>query len=411
MNFGKINFKNEISAVKKKIKKGIPGKKKKSAHQGQSKGWSSPADGSRRSLVFHVPVALQTVIAVLVCCGVLLVAGFAVLGVQQDEINSLKGDLKAYSDDGVVPAGSMDSSVSLNIEAVAGRVTALQKMINSSADNTLSNEDLQWIGVELDEIFVESQILNEVLNDIEANKTLKSTYKDAVQSPLVSLQESYDALKVKDSDVADPSVANGAATNNGAFKSDGGMQAGVKWGIVIGVLLLVSVVLCFLFRHKLAEIFRRFPGVGKVVPPKKTMNSRGKTAVSQRSGKKAAPSVVSAEKKAAKAPVSMKAADLSVEQTELTDVAVSVAENAAAGKTTEATDAPVVDENEAFLEELAPALRKLAEKERQNAMDGSGMIAPSTEDLMTFDDSVISQAEIEDEEDVLFTKHDEKNDQ
>ena len=53
---------------------------------------------------------------------------------------------------------------------------------------------------------------------------------------------------------------------------------------------------------------------------------------------------------------------------------------------------------------MAPALRKLAEKERQKAEDGSGMIEPSEEDLLTFDDSVVTQDAIEENEDSLFTK-------
>ena len=64
----------------------------------------------------------------------------------------------------------------------------------------------------------------------------------------------------------------------------------------------------------------------------------------------------------------------------------------------------MIDENEAFLEELAPALRKIAEKERKKAEDGSGMIEPAEEDLMAFDESVVTQDAIEEEEDSFFTK-------
>ena len=70
----------------------------------------------------------------------------------------------------------------------------------------------------------------------------------------------------------------------------------------------------------------------------------------------------------------------------------------------EGEEKAVIDENEAFLEELAPALRKMAEKERQKAEDGSGMIEPAEEDLLTFDESVVTQDAIEEEEDSFFTK-------
>ena len=121
MNIGKIDLKNEFSAVKKKIKNVVPRRgaagKKEKQNPRRAGFASSPSQGTgpRRSVVFRVPVGIQTVIAVLVCCGVLFAAGFAVFTVEQMEIVSLKKDLKAYADDGVVPAGSMDSSVALNI--------------------------------------------------------------------------------------------------------------------------------------------------------------------------------------------------------------------------------------------------------------------------------------------------------
>lgn len=393
MNIGKIDFKNEFSAVKSKIKRKASGGKRQNKKEKQPRPkYPSAAKDSRRSVVFHVPVALQTVVAVLICCGVLMAAGFAVFTVEQNEISSLKKDLKAYADDGVVPAGSMDASVSLNIEAVAGRVSSLQKIIDGASDGTLSNDELQWISTELDEITLESQILNDVLNDTEADKTLKTTYKDAVQSPLVTLQESFDALKVQDADVVDTAVEGGAATDTGAFKSSPGMETGTKWGIAIAAaVLLILILFGFLFRYKIAAFFSRSKKTGKASAGKKknTKNSRG--SASRPGGKKPVsyPSNVKpAEKEHKTIPAEKPKAAATDESTPL-----------------EETSGTELDENDAFLEELAPALRKLAEKERKKAEDGTGMIEPSEEDLITFDDSVVTQDAIEEEEDSLFTKH------
>ncbi|MGM9568350.1 MAG: hypothetical protein ACI3W6_09245 [Clostridia bacterium] len=401
MKIGKIDLKNEFSAVKNKVKKAVPGKnsgrKKEKQNRPRPKFSAPPASGEpRRPVVFHVPVGVQTVIAVLVCCGVLFTAGFAVFTVEQMEINSLKKDLKAYADDGVVPAGSMDSSVSLNIESVAGRVAALQKMIDGASDGTLSNDKLQWIGTELDEVSVESQILSEILDDVEADKTAKMAYKDTVQSPLVSLQQSYDALQVQDDDVADTAVESGAATDTGAFKSSGGMGTETKWGIAVVVLILLILgVLAFLFRRKIAAFFAK---------GKKTGKSPGKRNEKIRPGSnpqgKSSPSSAGKERVKKETPVKPERKN-AAEAEPATEKPVS--EPAEAVSAAEESVAET-DENEAFLEELAPALRKLAEKERQKAEDGSGMIEPSKEDLLTFDDSVVTQDAIEEDEDSLFTK-------
>lgn len=409
MKIGKIDLKNEFSAVKNKVKKIVPDRNSGRKKEKQSRprpGFSAPSSfgGTHRPVVFHVPVGIQTVIAVLVCCGVLFAAGFAVFTVEQMEINSLKKDLRAYVDDGVVPAGSMDSSVSLNIEALAGRVSALQKIIDGASGGTLSNDELQWLGTELDEVSVESQILSEVLDDVEAGKTAKMAYKDTVQSPLVSLQQSYDALKVQDEDVADTAVESGAATDTGAFKFSGGIGAEVKWGIAIVVLiLLVLAVLAFIFRHKIAAFFTKGKKAEKGAAGKRKRKNPSGSRASGRQGKNL--SSAAGKKETPVKPVPKKEAETKSAAEKPTDETKSASEPTEAGPETESTEsATAVDENEAFLEELAPALRKLAEKERQKAEDGSGMIEPSEEDLLTFDDSVVTQDAIEENEDSLFTK-------
>ena len=96
-------------------------------------------------------IGFQTVLAVIVCCSVLIVAGLGFYGAQQMEIQNLKNELKAYVADGLVPAGSMDASVTLNIEAVGGRVANLQKMLEQAETGKLSNEELLWIGTELND--------------------------------------------------------------------------------------------------------------------------------------------------------------------------------------------------------------------------------------------------------------------
>lgn len=391
MNIGKIDFKNEFSAVKSKLKRKASGGKRQHKNEKQPRPkYPSATKDSRRSVVFHVPVALQTVVAVLICCGVLIAVGFAVFTVEQSEIISLKKDLKTYADDGVVPAGSMEASVSLNVEAVAGRVSSLQKIIDGAADGTLSNDDLQWLSTEIDEITLESQILNDVLNDTEADKVLKTTYKDTVQSPLVTLQESFDALKVQDADMVDTAVDGGAATDTGAFKSSPGMETGTKWGIAIAVIvLLILIVLGFLFRYKIAAIFSRSKKTGKASAGKKKNTKNAKGSPSRPGGKKPVSS-----------PPNMKP-----EEKEHRTISAEKPKAADESTPSEETSGTELDENDAFLEELAPALRKLAEKERKKAEDGTGMIEPSEEDLMTFDDSVVTQDAIEEEEDSLFTKH------
>lgn len=403
MNIGKIDLKNEFSAVKKKIKNVVPRRgaagKKEKQNPRRAGFASSPSQGTgpRRSVVFRVPVGIQTVVAVLVCCGVLFAAGFAVFTVEQMEIVSLKKDLKAYADDGVVPAGSMDSSVALNIESVAGRIDSLQKIIDGAADGTLSNDELQWIGTQVDEVSAESQILNDILNDVEADKTEKTAYKDSVQSPLVTLQQSYDALQIRDDDVADTGVEDGAATDTGAFKSSGGLETGTKWGIAIAVLAMLALAAAaFLFRHKIAALFSSSAKASSRSGGKRKNDGRGVKKPTP-AEKKPSPERERPKKKTAEKPT---AKEMTAEATE----PAAADETASAPTESQGEEKAVIDENEAFLEELAPALRKIAEKERKKAEDGSGMIEPAEEDLMTFDESVVTQDAIEEEEDSFFTK-------
>ena len=50
----------------------------------------------------------------------------------------------------------------------------------------------------------------------------------------------------------------------------------------------------------------------------------------------------------------------------------------------------------------------MAEEEKKNAEDGAAMPVPSAEDLLTFDAPVESQEEIEEDDDSIFTKSDDR---
>ncbi len=147
MRIGNFDLKDKIPAILQKEKKqesfqeeDVPekpeyrAKKAKmplfSFFKGHAKPKQEKAPSPRRGRIV-VPVGIQTVVAVLICCGVCVLAGIGLLTSQQLEIASLKNDLKTYVDDGVVPANSMADSLSLNLEAVAARVANLQTVGSS----------------------------------------------------------------------------------------------------------------------------------------------------------------------------------------------------------------------------------------------------------------------------------------
>lgn len=414
MNIGKINVKNQFSAVKNKIKRGASLKSSKGSKLNGSGAKSSAPQGAHRSVRLQIPIGLQTVVAVLVCCGVLVLVGFGLLTAEQQEINSLKGDLKTYADDGVVPAGSMDDSVSLNIESVAGRIDALQKVINGTTDDTVSNEDLQWLGSAVDEVTVESQMLNDILKDVKVDRAAQTAYNDMVQSPLLSLQQSYDALNVQDSDVADTAVDVGAASDTGAFKTSGKMETETKWGIFIAVVIaVIAVVLVSLFRRKIAAFFSLLKknekrAGGRSQSAHRPSGSTGKRLASS-AGAKGKPLKNDNAKSASKdgAKPAMKEEKAKPADAKETPLAGTEAPSAETFSDEAAMEKDEIDENEAFWEQLAPALRKHDKEEAPDEEKTAMMAEPLEEDLMTFDDSIATQDDIEEEEDLFFTKEEE----
>lgn len=350
---------------------------------------------SRRGRIV-VPVGVQTVIAVLICCGVCVLAGIGLLTAQQLEIASLKNDLKTYVDDGVVPANSMDDSLSLNLEAVAGRVANLQTMAASATNGKLSNDDLQWFGTELDEVQMESQMLNNILNDTEADKAAKTAYKDKILNPLVDVQAAYDNLKVEDSAVADTGVENGAATDTGAFKSSAAAKAGIKWALFIIIAIVVIAAVLFLLRHRLADMLHRGKNTGLAEKKRERASvgnqKRRNTKKPEAQNKPVADKRENTDRKETKAGVKHERSFPKIDPS--------------IGGETEDNTGGEISEEDAFYENLAPTLRKMAEEERKNAEDGVSMPVPPVEDLMSFDASVESQEEIEEDDDSIFTKSD-----
>lgn len=392
MNLKKTDLKSKLSAVKHNAKKkGTAAKKRKNApFHGYSKPNNNGGSVPRREGKLVVPIGFQTVLAVIVCCSVLVVAGLGFYGAQQMEIQNLKNELKAYVADGLVPAGSMDASVTLNIEAVGGRVANLQKMMDQAVNGKLTNEELLWIGTELNAVHAESQILNDVLNEIEADKNLRNAYADKIQSPIVVIQESYSTLSASANLPGEDS--NGAAANTGAFKSSGNMEKSIRWIMVI-VVVVALLVTAFLLRRKLsAMLFRHHNNEEKAATAKKTVSHKHGTS------KK---STETAAKFKGKATHEHPFAD---EKEEDVSAPVVTAESSAEE---EAEAGAELSEEEAFLANV-DALRKMAESERKKAEEGSAMIAPLAEDLMTFDADVTKQSEIEDEDDLLFAKKEEE---
>lgn len=394
MNLKKPDLKSKISAVKNSVKKKetTAKKRKKVPFHGYSK-QNKTNSVPRREGKLVVPIGFQTVLAVVVCCSVLVVAGLGFYGAQQMEIQNLKSELNAYVADGLVPAGSMDDSITLNIEAVSGRVANLQKIMDQATNGKLSNEDLLWIGTELNAVSAESQILNDILNEVEADKNLRNVYADTIQSPIVVIQESYATLSAS-ADLPGEN-SNGAAASTGAFKSSGNMEKSIRWIVVIVVVVLLLLV-AFLFRHKLsAVLFRRHK------EDLKSASASKASAQKHSSATKAKKTSKTTAKPQGKPVHEHPFAD---EKLEEEAVSAESSESAVAEQTEEPRTE--LSEEEAFLANV-DAIRKMAESERQKAEDGSAMIEPSVEDLITFDADVTELSEIEDNDDPLFAKSEE----
>ena len=355
-----------------------------------------------------VPVFLQTTIAVFVCCGVLAAAGFALFTVEQYEIAGLKADLKTYADAGVVPADSLEDSLALNVEALAGRVAALEKISASGGGASLGGEDLQWLGAELTAVQEEARKMDQILNDVDAADNVRAAFKDKIQSPLVTLQQNYDSLGISDEDVASTSVETGAATNTGEFKLANALRRGIRWTLLILAVLAVLVLICLALRRRfggsLAAALRERPqkaAKAKKQRPRRSAAAKGKKRqrpAAKETVKPAAPAAAAADAPEAAAEAeSAEPAGSEPPRAGDEDENNADAEAAAAA----AAEAAKKEETD-FYENLAPSLKKMAETERANAAEGAAMPSPAEEDLLSFDASVESLGSIDSDDDDLF---------
>lgn len=387
----KTNLKSKLLSAKSNgKKKGAADQRQKyhanHRHDGNETAERNAALGRRGRLV--VPIGLQTVLAVVICCSVFLVVGLIFYGAQQMEIQDLKKELKAYVADGLVPAGSMDSSVTLNIDAIGSRVDNLEARMNLAKEGSLSNEELLWIGTELNAVQAESQILNDILNDIEADKDMRKSYADTIQGPIVVLQEAYATLSASGSSVGGDDDSTGAVGDTGAFSAGSKMEQGMH-GLVVVLVVVVLVLVVFLLRHKWLPLISRRQ---KKAKDTKKRDSSGNT-VKKQPQKKAEP--MKNGKMTHDHPFAEEKGKQNDEVSAEKDVA------------SEQEPPAELSEEEAFLAEAA-ALQRMAAEEREKAQTGSAMAEPSAEDLLAFDASVASQEELVEEDDPLFRKDNEE---
>ena len=382
MNMKKPDLKKSFSNMKKNAaRKAASMKKKKSVpFHGYTEGGKKAAP-LRREGKLTIPIGVQTVLAVVICCGVLVLVGAGIITSQQMEVAELKSEIKTYVDDGVVPASAMNDSLSLNIESIGGRVEAARRMLDKAEDNALSNDDIQWLSLEISELQIESERLNDVLNAAEADKSLRKSFNETVQSPLVTLAETFETMTVNDSDIVDTSVENGAAASTGAFKVAGNLEKGIRWIVVIAIIAVLAV-LAFLFRHKLGGLFRRKPQRGK---------AKAEAAAKGKAKAKAEPK---AEAKGE--PKQKKPAEAKGKKT--------THDHPFAAETEAAEGEEIVLDDEEFL----AAVTKMAENERKNAEEGTEMAEPSEEERISFDSNVATQEDIEEEDDPLFFKDEDR---
>lgn len=345
-----------------------------------------------------IPAFLQTTVAVIVCCGVLFAAGFAIFSVEQYEISSLKSDLKTYSDNGVVPAESLDELLALNVDVLAGRVASLERWINLSDDTTLSGEDLQWVDAELSTIQEEARKMEILLNDVDAPSAVRTSFKDHVQSPLVTLAQTYEEVGLADEDVASTEVETGAANDTGEFKLANALRKTIRWTLIIILILAIFAVGYFLLRPRWADYLDKTgkgSGKGKNAVAGKKKERPKKAAHRKTAGKKK--KTAAKKRKPAASPKAKEELNIPV-----------AGEGFESGDGEESDASPVIpetehDEEAHFYENFAPTMKKMAEEERTTAEEGTNMIDPDEDNLIAFDASVDSLDDIDEEEDLLFT--------
>lgn len=402
MNKDHNDVKKEQGSLKKQKVQGATRREDRrdqsTAYAGEAREGGQPSH--RVSPFLGVPVVRQTVIAVFICCIVFLAVGFALFSAAQKEINDLKNDLKAYTADGVVAVGAVDESINLCIEAIGARVDLLENLVANSSDGTMSNSDYQWFGNELAAVKTESTTLGEILDEVEVNGDVNDLYNSEIQEPLAALQTAYDELEISDDDMVSTNLGdNGAATDTGSFKLQTGITGALKWVVILAI-FVVFVLLIFLFRKKIGNLFGRLFGKKSGKNEKRNSRSRNRnSAVNselETSGAQAATATV-AEASAGKAG-DIKKRNFAFDEPQR-----------------EVRKTTLAQEKEADpLDLLAPSFRKMAEMEKSKAAalkEEPGTKNPpivSEEDLMDFDPKIDNQSEIDDAEDPLFTKGEEE---
>lgn len=218
--------------------------------------------GTKVKSGINIPVVLHAALAVLICCGVLIAAGIGLYTVEQMEIHELRADLKAYSDDGVMPATYMNAALSLNVESLAGRVTSLKEDVGDGTG--ISTEQLQSINLQLIEIEGESEELSHLIANLHPDETVEKAFSENVQNPLYDLETVVENLIVNNDEISDSSRENGVANDTGSFKI-GKKQRQLPWVILIvfGVILVLAIVLLILRRKNALPFFRMQKSGGK----------------------------------------------------------------------------------------------------------------------------------------------------
>ncbi len=399
MNRDDFDVRKSISSLaKKKTQKGSQGKDRREKPEDSRREVGSGQPPRRVPQFPGIPVIRQTVIAVVICCIVFLAAGFALFSATQKEISDLKNDLKAYTADGVVPAGFVDETVNLCLEAVGARVDLMETVMDNASDGTMSNSDFQWFGSELTAVKAEAAPLVQILDEVDAGDTAEKTFNDEIQKPLSTMETAYAELEVSDDDMASTNLgADGAATDTGSFKLQTGVKGALKW-IVVLILLLVAALLIFLFRKKLGGLFR--PLFGKKGVKKETRGKRN------RNRNSAEYIVVDPAKEAAAETVERETSQVKDGKAQQRSFNFEEPPQEAAGAT------PAGEAKGDPIDRLAPSFRNLAALEKAKA-EASADTPPaperivSEEDLMAFDPAVEGQGEIDDTEDPLFSKGEE----
>ena len=399
MNRQRFDVRAGIDSLKNKVTRPAA---PKGAPKPKPKG--SPGQKGTMRQGYSIPILRQTVIAVVICCLILVGTGIGLLTVAQSEIFALKSDLKAYTADGVVSASAADSAISLSIEAVGARITTMEAALTAATDSTMSSSDLQWFASELTAVKQEAQTLSSILDEANVSSDVKNEYAEKIHDPLVTVEAGYAEVSVSEADVASTNVGNdGAATDTGAFTSATGVGSVLKWIGIVLVILVILAVLAFLFRRRLGTVFQSL--LAKIGVKPKRKGKQEQRAVAHQKGRPDRRTGTEPEPAPASVPG----------QPEPTGEAPSKPGFAFEEMPATPEEAPAkASDNEDPLDKLAPSFRKLAELERAVAEAETSApaaskkltTAVSEEDLMNFNENVTQQGEIDESEDDLFSKGD-----